>query len=335
MLRVMAGVVGVVLLYGALFLHEDEECRLQNILVEWWLRLDNMRGRLTKAHLDFVNATARSALGLFTEVFGAKLVSTQSIAVASLYAAAAIVLGYLALNVAKLSWRFNMLTLRFGPARPGFLVASLTFIAMFITLGTLVWRHWKPRRDSPGRIITALVFPMVIIAIVEPLLNWAWTRTGLRSFGVNVNPFAVAIGVVSNVISLIVTRRLLSVVERSHSAVVCALLIAVPFWLIFIGWRQPFVSSEFWVFGWADVACSNLTTVLPGALYLSLGVGLLAHRIAWPVLQRPLYSLQRFGVFTHRKLMATAALSIIAWAVFGGAPLTTAGLLKAVHGLMK
>ena len=46
-----------------------------------------------------------------------------------------------------------------------------------------------------------------------------------------------------------------------------------------------------------------------GGLYL-LSILMLLHRIFWPLVHRPIYALQRFGIFQHRKTIASIGSTI-------------------------
>ncbi|MDP2714531.1 hypothetical protein [Rheinheimera sp.] len=130
--------------------------------------------------------------------------------------------------------------------------------------------------------------------------------------------------------SIIVTRTLLAITSETEStvrqlgalavnALFVLLFVMAPALLIFVPyeWRHTWVSSEFWVFGWADLAFANTITAIPAAFYITLCIVLLTHRLVWPLIERPIYALQRLGIFKYRKSIALSGAALIGWGMLG------------------
>ena len=63
-------VLGLVLLYSAVFLYEDQEGRIQNRIVQWWVKVDDAR---ITAHTR-VSAFVEAVAGLTARGFDRKSV---------------------------------------------------------------------------------------------------------------------------------------------------------------------------------------------------------------------------------------------------------------------
>ncbi len=50
-------------------------------------------------------------------------------------------------------------------------------------------------------------------------------------------------------------------------------------------------------------ASSNMIDALAASIFVLVAVSLLAHRLLWPLIQRPLYALQAAGFIGRRKLL--------------------------------
>ena len=56
------------------------------------------------------------------------------------------------------------------------------------------------------------------------------------------------------------------------------------------------------------------SNLLDGALACSvlvMGLGLLAHRLVWPAIRRPLYAAHRFRLIERKRLLATAGIALV------------------------
>ena len=89
-LRVLAGIVGAISLYAALFLYEDEHGNLENRLEDWWVKLDDERNSAVSRHTAFMREVARLAGDVFDRVFGKKLLSPQAFGVSSAFTIAGV-----------------------------------------------------------------------------------------------------------------------------------------------------------------------------------------------------------------------------------------------------
>jgi len=96
--RLLGGTAGALLLYGALFLYEDEHGKVQNTLEEWWIRLREKQTELLARHTVFMREVARLEKRVFDRLFGERLISLRAIGVSQSYSLAstglAVILAY-------------------------------------------------------------------------------------------------------------------------------------------------------------------------------------------------------------------------------------------------
>ena len=53
------------------------------------------------------------------------------------------------------------------------------------------------------------------------------------------------------------------------------------------------------------VLLSNLIDLLVALLFVIVALVMLLHKVLWPLLEKPLYALQRTGIVGRRKLLVT------------------------------
>src|SRR5438128_3844359 len=81
-------VFGVVLVYVAVFLYEDEQGKIQNGLEDLWLRLAERQQTALAQHGAFLHIAARIANSWLDRLFGKQLLSLRSIGVSVCYSLA-------------------------------------------------------------------------------------------------------------------------------------------------------------------------------------------------------------------------------------------------------
>lgn len=91
LLRVVVCVTGVVLVYAAVFLYEDEQGRMQNKLEVWWIRLNDRSHHAISRHTKFLrNIASVTSLG-FDKLFGESLFSVKFVNVSASFSMASFV----------------------------------------------------------------------------------------------------------------------------------------------------------------------------------------------------------------------------------------------------
>jgi hypothetical protein len=72
------GILGLILLYGGLVLHEDEERTIQNTLVESWVKISDMEKAALSWQVAFAREVARLTGESFARLFGPHLLSFRA-----------------------------------------------------------------------------------------------------------------------------------------------------------------------------------------------------------------------------------------------------------------
>ena len=88
LLRTLAGIAGLLLLYVAFFLYDDEEARLQNRLEQIWKRIDVLQSSAMSREGAILQGVSRTASATLDRLLGNKLLSLRSLAVSMAFSAA-------------------------------------------------------------------------------------------------------------------------------------------------------------------------------------------------------------------------------------------------------
>lgn len=103
-LRGLSFVAGAVLCYGSLFIYEDEERQVQNALEGWWVRLDDMRARMTRRHIDYLRTINDMAASWLSRIFGDKLLSLRALGVSACLSVASLMVVMLLMHLSVESY---------------------------------------------------------------------------------------------------------------------------------------------------------------------------------------------------------------------------------------
>lgn len=332
--RGVAAVLGLACLYIAAFLYEDEEKRLQSRLEDLWLKLEERKVAALSRHAALLSALSATVEGWLARVFGDRLLSLQGFGVSVSYSLASIFFG--------LAWGIVFLTPD-PPDSRGLLLAGvfLLLALLFAWVGTL-----PLLRPRTGRVTVGLAF--LVLALAAGWLGWGsflapgrgedpWIARVL-SLGLSAVPVA---GVVSVTFFVALSRRLVNwgVVEdvtspwRAHVQLFAGILLNFSLLAVFLGLPLSYlVLNVDESLLWFLYLCANLPTSFASLLLLGAGALLLLHRLAWPLLNRSLYALQRYNVFAHRKKFWGLGLLLLGLAV---SPTSVKGLLPWVKALLK
>jgi len=318
--RLLAGIGGAILVYGALFLRESEEHSVENLLEVWWIKIDDLRLAAIARHVAVTQAAARLASGFLDRLFGRRLFSPHALAssaclsfVSAHFLTVAIVdLGLRRavsrmLAQAPLIWPVIILEISASvPTQrlPLYIAGVVSLVA--VVVGTFS-EHLS---EAPA---VGAVFSWCFLVTLWWRPPFQSTATA-HAIGILVD--AVVIGMAFDMVAIYLTRRLLRRQADAHSSLHIAALmggqVGIALFVVgcplFLGamlvrfWTSTNVLYDY-VLGWAYVAYLSAFTnlvevVISLILFLSVAL-LLAHRLAWPLLDRPLYRLARVGVFRN------------------------------------
>jgi hypothetical protein len=290
-LRVLAGIAGAVAMYAARFLYEDEQGRIENRLEEWWVRLDDQRNAAVSRHTAFMREVARFEDRGFDKVFGHKLFSVEAFGASSALSALSM-LAFGSLLV-SLTGRpvVGTLLLIFT-----LLLGMITFVGSRRSLGRLfipfavVFVGSAVTGVTHGSLYPVVLLAAIIVSFISDMLFIAMTRWILRR-SASLRQFAAIIGLVTLNVFL------------------ATLLSVVPYLLVAYS-REMFGRMTS-----ALVIIFNLLDSLIASIFILLAVVLLAHRLFWPLVSRPLYALRERGL--RSKAFYTVGSALIGYAAAG------------------
>src|SRR5690348_15676563 len=78
-LHILVGLSGVLILWSEIFLYEPEEGHVQNILDEWWVRIDDLHRKALSKQRAFVTELARRLAVILDWVLGPRLFSLRTL----------------------------------------------------------------------------------------------------------------------------------------------------------------------------------------------------------------------------------------------------------------
>lgn len=348
-LRLLLTCLGLVLMYIALFLREDEEGHLQNQIEELWIRVDDRKYVAMAAHIRFLT----KSMALFDQtlnfVFGKKLLSLKGFCLTSLYSILS--LGIAISNDRR--WyelyynRFHILAIAFRIQH--FLQKIADVLNAHIPTPISQWIHFS----APPVIVTyqrslmtnifLLLFGVIFIAIafgtiIEAESKWQELMIRLMTLAMPIGMIAILIlpvfktymlfpqlllivvGLLCDVVFVVVNRFLVRASSKQTTAfyvigiLIINLMIAAAYALP-IYWFDGFGGLLSIKTAMAFVAATNLTSCLFAfAVVLWMGFMLL-QRSFWPFISRPIYAIARHKVIQQRKLMLTLAIIMLAFGI--------------------
>ena len=318
--HLLVGLLGITLLYAALFLHENEEGQLQNRLEKLWVAIDDLsRTALSKqtAFLQQVSAMANSALN---QLFGKKLISLEAVSTSVCFSVGSALL-FLAYIRHRMALEYDKET---------------TFIILVLSVVSFVV-GWLP---IPIRYLGLLWIPGsagFLLYVDWHLVRWQWkplTEEFVPLFAIFVGGF------LSDVFFIALSRWCLrkSSEIKNGLKIACLITLNGAAGLILI---SPVISAlvaktekYYYLFNRhlsiELLGASNLVTGSIALFFVVLAIAALAHLAVWPILERPVYSLQRFGVARQPKLLAAVSVTCLLFA-WPNSPIIH-GIAKLFHG---
>lgn len=280
LLKVLAFLGGLLFVYMGLFLREDEEGKIQNSLEELWIKIDDRQRQSVTRNAVFMSEAARIASIALDKIFGTRLLSLRALIVSMNYSIA--------------SWAFWSGVWVFGP--------------VFVLLGIL------PSLSKKRWLLILCSLPVLAVTFLAILAKLAHLEAE--------TDFApLMLGFTANALSsflfIALNRAALKWAANETNAlrIASVLLLNLLLVLLLIGpalldwhdqWKYP---STLWFL--AAVAAANFVTCAVGLLGVLLMAGLLAHRLMWPVLSRPVYSVARRGLIKQSKWLLSSGAALM------------------------
>ena len=316
--------LGIALLYAALFMLPAEQQQAQSRLENWWQHMrDVVRARVMTRQLAFIRETAKAAGRGFEWLFG-ELLSVRFFVVSGLFSMVSFVAGMLlfgdygwAISTGLLLFVIGTIWLAFVGKRVSDDMEELrsqqmdSLVAAVRKARSLEERRlpfadrqdfyhaprkpwWQDGLDDLGKDIPSYIAIAILgssgtlvfkEALDKGINGWVFGSATFVSFVCDV----IAIGV-----TMFALERIASARNGVHAAgwlfldaTVAAAMVGVP-WAVFVqldGGDTPL--RVFLLF----VAAANMSTALPAVAYVLVAATLLLHRMLWEILLRPFYNL--------------------------------------------
>jgi hypothetical protein len=303
-LRVVAAGTGLTIFALGSAMYEDEEGRLQNRIkrfqkrVEnWWIKVDDRRRTSLPWAASFIQEVARLAGRCFDRILTKRLLSMRVVGVSILLSTASIFL-----FIALMPVVFHTAPIkRYGDAIMLFFrLCLLALLPAISDSPSMPLKPWFPR------VIRLWWWAIIIfgtLTIVDFLLFTSGKGTAGASFASNAAiflPLLFGFGAACDVSYILFTRwtlRRIAVTNSTRAILLwifllllflAAIVVALPLVGVGIFTHVPLIGGALLF----SVIINSIDVVMSLAMLL-IAVLLLAHRLIWPLIQRPLYAIQR------------------------------------------
>jgi hypothetical protein len=342
--RIIALIGGSLFLYAAIFLYEDEQGRIQNILEDLWVKIDDRQRVSLSRHAMFVQVLTQFMSQGLNRMFGKRLLSVRSVGVSICYSFASFYLFWLAVFFFK----FGRGSQTSDRAFSDFLLICILPLGIYLLLGVLS-TFIRGRVSLKLWFLVVVLFgfiaPAIELLVISAIDNYRhFSRSDLISisWGTSIARYmGIAAGVLIDVAFIAMFRWLLrwaSGLDSYYKAIsVLVLNIAIAF-LLFIFplifgvdiYATPLAFVVFTIAPYVpDIhvleklpnpapaavvlyfLSSNLIIAMLTSACVLLALAMLIHRLFWPFVDRSVYSLQRVGIARRTKLLGSLGISLI------------------------
>lgn len=321
-LRVVIVIIGVLLIYAAIFLYENEQRKVQNILEDWWLKIDERQRPLLSRHTNFMRNVAYHAASGFDRMFGHKLFSKQSIAVSASYSFASVFLSSFMVILYVVAFEPDVTSTN-DPRVLRTAIVLLLLAGLNIVLAMLPLFIQSPYKLDLW-LATVIVVDFLILLAIH--IIFVLGEGPFFVFGLSIG---VGLGIMSDIIFIAITRWALrwSAGLESFYKIISMILLNCLIALAFVG--IPLFLND-WLPQWmldnnvgsqtpkeiVDLstmffAMSNVLTTLIAFAFLIHALLMLAHKFFWPLIERPVYALQQLGIAKRNKLLGVVGITLI------------------------
>lgn len=314
-------------------MYEDEEGRIQDSLELLWLKLDELQRGALAWHIQFLQITAEFSSRIHDRIFGYRILSLRALGVSSS-------LSFTSLGVLLLLF---LLKAKFeGQIIPAMQLWGeefwLGFAALFsaISAGLAVIGI---RSRTKWQYLSLLPLVLTGMPLAAAIVWWIVGRYAVEDLEAASRIWlAFAAGLMAAICAnagLIALVRMLVRWTANSASIVRVLLMLSSNALIvaFIGLLyhtpslplppqvQQMLAGLFFMSG---------PILIAAACMFFFAALMLLHRMLWPLLQRPLYSLARIGVVRRRRLCGAIGIGLLALALGEG---TASVIGKLIAGL--
>lgn len=312
-LRILAALIGVVLVCAEKLLYEDRDKKLQNKLTDLWIQIDDHKNH----QIAFMQTVARLTSYGLDRLLGLKLISLQSVGVSLCYSYA------------------SFLILLIYVDRDGIIERLPVFddinVPLYLILGTLPLLNLKRRTLFLRIWFLVVIISLVLVDLFEYrfLLNKTWSEAIDLISQSRFFYLGTLIGIGSGILFIALFRGLLRSSSDSTSVpkllavllVSCVCVVLFCLGPLFFERRffslDEIYSDERLFTGWIAIT-SNLALALMGALFIFIGVVMLAHRLLAPIINGFVYQLERLEIAGRQTRLRRVGWSLIFFAISEG-----------------
>lgn len=306
--RIVIAGLGFLLIYLALFLHEDEEGKLQNRIEELWCRIYDLQEKALSKAVLFIQAVLKLTNRGFDALLGVKLFSFRSVVVTLCYSWASLllVLGGRVLFLRPIASHQFFAAGMLGVA---FLMCGYgTFPAFLHTQFSI--RLWQVLTTMFLLLLSFLFY--VVSASGYGVFEWR-AAIAVATF----TTFAVLCDILFVAANRLIVR--FSSGLSSLKQLLVMLLVNVVLGVLYVaplkaGFRQGGFGGR-----WGElvffVSATNLFTALSALSIVFVMLIALLHRLLWPTVERPVYAIARHGVARKPVVLIPISLMLLTWAI--------------------
>jgi hypothetical protein len=326
LVRVICGVFGAGFGYMALFMYRDTQGRVQNRLVDFWVRANTTYEEKLSRESMIIKTAAETAESGMRWLFGEKSLSLR------------LVLFSVSASVASVLFVFSF-------ANPGWSILPSVLVGVtHILYGLYAVRVLVPRGRIVGAILLFVVLQFAWFSLLELFYGWQSPQMAVNDFEdiVVMIEAGIPAGLFCDVCFLVITRNLIKWIANAKGSK--GVLVALGFslsWMylqmcaihaVFLHFRgQPigspsygFVAQGVYMFvqkleepyDFLIVAAfsSTLFNLLAASSIFIVLCVVLSHRIIWPVISRVVYAVYQWELCTNRALQLAASIALLSFA---------------------
>ena len=313
LLRLFSGCVGLVSLYAALFMYEDEEGRWQSRIERLWIAVSD-RSALAGSQFAALFIKVAEAVNFgFDRIFGPRLFSIRMVGASTSCSLASTLIGLSLIN------RNNGQMIVLG----GVQVSGETLILLCAAICVVV--AVLPTVFSSRWLVALSLLPLTFVLVyflekISVSIRQHRTPDAMIALVISL-PLSIASDIFLTALARWLVRYIASaanvgrVVLAIAVQVVCTLVfVAGP--ILLVAYLQAKKVNLGGIFS-RTLEFVTAFNVFSGILCFAFVTALLvvlAHRVAWPILGRLLYPLARYEVARNRKILSTVSVACLMYA---------------------
>ena len=289
--------------YAAVFVREDEEGAVQNRLEEWWISLMYKRDAELSRAARFLQGVARLTNRAFDSVLGKRLWSLQAVGASLWFSLASVWL--VTLFMAIVSPHIPRIMTRQVVAPPHMWLSVIASIGLAI-LPSLAGRLWAFTTWA----LVVLIFVFRSAGFVLFGVQRYGYRPVLLVLAVILMMFLLSFGF--DVLYISITRWMLRRMFRAQrlyeligflvlDVMLAVMLVYGPIETAGAMLNSPLLAKASLAI--LLVVMLNFGDFIACSVFFVVMLAVLAHRLMWPILERPIYALYRYGIIRNKKLL--------------------------------